>query len=53
MTDDFFKTLLDNGYISQGEIEMFYCENDKMFLPDRYVVGTCPHCGYEGASGDQ
>lgn len=53
VTDDFFKTLLDNGYISQGEIEMFYCENDKMFLPDRYVVGTCPHCGYEGASGDQ
>ena len=32
---------------------MFYCENDNMFLPDRFVVGTCPKCGYDNANGDQ
>lgn len=53
ITDDFFKTLYENGYINEGETEMYYCEKDKMFLPDRYVVGTCPHCGFTGASGDQ
>ncbi|HAL49472.1 MAG TPA: methionine--tRNA ligase, partial [Dehalococcoidia bacterium] len=30
-----------------------YCETDDRFLPDRYVEGTCPHCGDKGARGDQ
>jgi methionyl-tRNA synthetase len=30
-----------------------YCEVDRRFLPDRYVLGTCPHCGFDGARGDQ
>lgn len=30
-----------------------YCETDPRFLPDRYVEGTCPHCGYAAARGDQ
>lgn len=53
VTTNFFLTLNKNGYISQGEAEVYYCEHCKMFLPDRYVVGTCPRCGYEHANGDQ
>ena len=30
-----------------------YCENCDLFLADRFVFGTCPHCGYEDARGDQ
>ncbi len=53
VTQDFFMKLYEGGYIKEDEIEMFYCEKDKMFLPDRFVVGTCPRCGYENANGDQ
>ena len=53
ITTNFFLELYKNGYISEGETEMFYCEKDKMFLPDRFVIGTCPRCGYENANGDQ
>ena len=42
-----------NGYISEKETEQLYCPECKRFLADRYVSGTCPHCGYEGARGDQ
>lgn len=53
VTTDFFLTLNKNSYISQGETEVYYCDHCNMFLPDRYVVGTCPKCGYEAANGDQ
>ena len=39
-----FKKLLSSGHIYENEIVQFYCNNDKKFLPDRYVVGTCPYC---------
>ncbi len=42
-----------NGYINEKEIESLYCENDDLFLPDRFVEGTCPNCKDEGARGDQ
>ncbi|MFX1346978.1 MAG: methionine--tRNA ligase, partial [Promethearchaeota archaeon] len=42
-----------NGYISEKEIESLYCENDDLFLPDRFVEGTCPNCEVEDARGDQ
>ncbi|MFX1532398.1 MAG: methionine--tRNA ligase [Promethearchaeota archaeon] len=42
-----------NGYISEKEIESLYCENDDLFLPDRFVEGTCPNCKEEDARGDQ
>jgi methionyl-tRNA synthetase len=42
-----------NGYIFSQDTEMLYCEHDQRFLPDRFVEGTCPHCGYERARGDQ
>lgn len=53
VTSDFFMTLYKKNYIKTGETEMFYCEKCKMFLADRFVEGTCPHCHFEGASGDQ
>lgn len=40
-------------YIHTEEEELPYCENDKIFLPDRFIKGTCPYCGYEDAKGDQ
>ena len=42
-----------NGYIFERDTEMLYCENCGRFLPDRFVEGTCPHCGGERARGDQ
>ena len=42
-----------NGYIFSQETQMFYCERDQRFLPDRFVEGKCPYCGYECARGDQ
>lgn len=42
-----------NGYIFEKEIKSLYCANDDLFLPDRFVEGICPHCGYEDARGDQ
>jgi methionyl-tRNA synthetase len=53
VTQDFFTRLLNNGYIFQKEMIGTYSEADKRFLPDRYVEGTCPHCGYTKARGDQ
>ncbi|KKK41690.1 hypothetical protein LCGC14_2580410, partial [marine sediment metagenome] len=38
-----FKKLQDAGHIYESEIVQFYCNNDKKFLPDRYVIGTCPY----------
>jgi methionyl-tRNA synthetase len=45
--------IYERGYIFTQETEMLYCENCSRFLPDRYVEGRCPYCGYEGARGDQ
>lgn len=42
-----------NGYIFSQETEMLYCEKCARYLPDRYVEGKCPYCGYERARGDQ
>ena len=53
MTHHIFKKLYDNGYIIEKEVEQPYCENCKMFLADRFIVGICPYCGYEKARGDQ
>ncbi|TVR35188.1 MAG: methionine--tRNA ligase [Spirochaetaceae bacterium] len=53
ITQHIFRKLYDNGYIVEREIEQLYSEASDMFLADRYVRGTCPHCGYENARGDQ
>jgi methionyl-tRNA synthetase len=53
LAQDFFRRLDCNGFLQQRATEQLYCERDKMFLADRYVVGTCPSCGYEAARGDE
>ena len=53
VAQDFFMTLLDNGYMYRHTTEQFYDESEERFLPDRYIEGTCPHCGYQEARGDQ
>jgi methionyl-tRNA synthetase len=45
--------IYERGFIFTQETQMLYCESCKRFLPDRYVEGTCPFCGYEKARGDQ
>ena len=53
ISQKFFMRLLEKGYIDKRESTQFYCPNCKRFLPDRYVEGTCPYCGYKSARGDQ
>lgn len=48
-----FTKLHDDGVFTKKEEEQLYDEEADMFLPDRYVKGTCPNCGYEEAYGDQ
>ncbi|MFP3401079.1 MAG: methionine--tRNA ligase [Nitrososphaeria archaeon] len=50
---EFYRRVEDNGYVFREEVEMPFCPRDGIFLPDRFVVGTCPFCGYENAKGDQ
>ena len=53
ITQSIFLSLDKNGYIKEQTIEQLYCENCSLFLADRFVRGTCPHCGYADARGDQ
>ncbi len=49
----FFLTVHDGGYLIPREVPQLYDEEAKMFLPDRYVEGTCPVCSNPNARGDQ
>lgn len=49
----FFKKLYDDGVFTEQETKQFYDEEAKAFLADRYIIGTCPVCGNDGAYGDQ
>jgi methionyl-tRNA synthetase len=48
-----FLTLLEKGFLRRRTEELPYCPKHQRFLPDRYLVGTCPYCGYESARGDE
>ena len=50
---DFFRKLYDEGKFIEKTSEQYYDEQAQTFLADRYIVGTCPKCGNEGAYGDQ
>jgi methionyl-tRNA synthetase len=52
-TAEFFKKIYENGYVTESTLRLPYCHHDRRFLPDRYVEGTCPSCGYASARGDQ
>lgn len=49
----FFADLKKNGYIEERETEELFSEKEQKFLADRYVVGSCPKCGFEEARGDE
>lgn len=53
MASDFFRKLYDKGEFIQKTTKQFYDPIAKQFLADRYITGTCPHCGNERAYGDQ
>ncbi len=53
LTQDFATTLKKQDLIRTVQEQQLYSEEDGRFLPDRYVVGTCPDCSYERARGDQ
>ncbi|MFD6877480.1 MULTISPECIES: methionine--tRNA ligase [unclassified Streptomyces] len=53
ITQHFARKLQENGFIEERAIRQVYSPADERFLPDRYVEGTCPHCGYDKARGDQ
>ncbi len=52
-TQKFFKSLYEKDVFTKKTEEQLYDEEAEMFLPDRYVKGTCPNCGFEEAYGDQ
>ena len=53
LTQHFAEQLLANGFLESRVTKQVYSLADGRFLPDRYVEGTCPNCGYENARGDQ
>lgn len=50
---EFFRKLYDNGKFTEKTTEQYFDEENQQFLADRYIVGTCPKCGFEKAYGDQ
>ncbi|MCZ8343137.1 MAG: methionine--tRNA ligase [Leptospira sp.] len=51
-SESIYLTLKKKGHIVSRNIEQSYCEHDKMFLPDRFIKGTCPKCGAKDQYGD-
>jgi len=52
MSQNFFLRLYEKGDVAKQPVIQFFCPSDQVFLPDRYVEGTCPYCGAQ-ARGDQ
>ena len=53
LTQHFARQLWKRGFLEVRTTKQVYSVTDGRFLPDRYVIGTCPHCGYDKARGDQ
>ena len=53
VAQDIFLRLLERDYIYKDSVLQAFCGKCQRFLPDRYVEGSCPHCEYAGARGDQ
>lgn len=52
-TQQYFLDLLNNGFIEEKVTDQLYSEAENKFLADRYVIGTCPRCGFPDARGDE
>ena len=53
LTQHFATKLWENGFLEEVNEKQFFSREDNRYLPDRYITGTCPSCGYEKARGDQ
>ncbi len=53
LTQDIFLKLNKNKYITTNDVEQLFCIHCKKFLADRFIEGSCPHCNYARARGDQ
>jgi methionyl-tRNA synthetase len=53
VTQDVFRTLYEKGYIVEQTMQVAFSQSTGNTLPDRYIEGTCPYCGFEEARGDQ
>ncbi len=53
LTQHFARVLEENGFIEERTTKQVYSPVDGRYLPDRYIIGTCPYCGYGRARGDQ
>ncbi|KAJ2778636.1 methionine--tRNA ligase mes1 [Coemansia javaensis] len=53
IVQDIFCRMDKNGVVSEGEVTQLFCEQCHRALADRFVEGTCPHCAYDDARGDQ
>lgn len=53
LTQHLFRKLEAAGLIDERDIRQYWSAVDNRFLPDRYIVGTCPKCDFDGARGDQ
>ncbi|MDB4053741.1 methionine--tRNA ligase [Octadecabacter sp.] len=53
LTQHFASVLYDNGLIEERMETQMYSHADGRYLPDRYIEGTCPNCGFDSARGDQ
>ncbi|MEM0158951.1 MAG: methionine--tRNA ligase [Thermoplasmataceae archaeon] len=51
--NEFIGAFQERGFLSSGNMISPFCPSCNRFMPDRYIEGTCPYCGYEGARGDQ
>lgn len=52
-SQEFFLTLFNKGLLTEETSEQYYDDEAKVFLADRYIIGTCPKCGHTEAYGDQ
>lgn len=52
LCSEIYQALRQQGHIAERTIEQAYCDSDRIFLPDRYIRGTCPNCGAEEQYGD-
>lgn len=52
LAESFYTKMREAGHTDIREIDQLYCDHDKMFLPDRFVKGTCPNCGTKDQYGD-
>lgn len=52
-TQEFYSKVYKNGYVYAKKVALLYCGSCQRFLPDRFVQGACPYCGFDAARGDQ